>query len=111
MWTVRTLRKHLLALRAADQLAIQKLEVSTDKRFDNVNEFRGALSDLGKDMMLRKEAEAQFAALTSQVAALSTRLDKREGADTGKLDSRALLFSAVSVIIAIIAALVAYLKS
>jgi hypothetical protein len=46
------------ARREDDLRAIDKFEQSVVRRFDQVNEFRGALDDLGKTMATRNEVEA-----------------------------------------------------
>lgn len=80
-WTLDTLEKHLsqqigaldkfcsaafaqskervdMALAASDK-AITKAELTTDKRFEGVNEFRAALSDQANSFMPRSEYSVQ----------------------------------------------------
>lgn len=94
-WTIDTLRKHILALREQDRVAIAaalnaaeravaKAEVAADKRFDAVNEFRATLSDQATHLMPRTEAVALIQGLTKDIATLNSRVDKAEGSGNGK---------------------------
>jgi len=54
------------ALAAADR-AVSKAETSTDKRFDSLNEFRAALSDLQSAFMPRLESVALLKAIEDKM--------------------------------------------
>jgi len=110
IWNVESLRQHILELRATDQLAVTEFKEQTNKRFETVNEFRAALSDSTKIMMLRTEATARFDALTAMIVALSARMDRRDGVDSGGKDNRALLFSILSVAVSAVAVVVAFFR-
>ncbi len=78
------------ALAAADK-ATEKAEKNTDDSFAKVNEFRGALDDLGRLMATRRELEdfkeAQATAIDTmrtQIVGIGTRLDTGAGAITGR---------------------------
>jgi len=58
----------------AQQLAIQKAEVSIRERFAGVNEFRAALSDLTREYVTRAVIEAKFMAQTEKIAGIDARL-------------------------------------
>ena len=97
-WTIETLKEHydtLLTERAkraeerhaAAQLSIQaalaaadkavlKSEEAVEKRFESVNEFRGALDDKSRLNMPRQEVELALAGLRE-------RIDRLEHASTG----------------------------
>jgi hypothetical protein len=69
------------ALAAADK-ATEKAEKNTEESFSKVNEFRGALEDLGRLMATRREVEdfkesyrTAHDVLRSSIVALGTRLD------------------------------------
>lgn len=79
------------ALAAADK-ATEKAEMGTRESFAKVNEFRGALEDLGKTMATRRELEAlrdTVVLLTSrldrspEIHALTTRADLTQGKSAG----------------------------
>jgi hypothetical protein len=79
-WTIETVREHVLALMDerdkryeqrflqqetavtaalnSSKEAVAKAERATEKRFESVNEFRGALSDAQKNYITRSEAIA-----------------------------------------------------
>ena len=67
------------ALAAADR-AVAKAEVSTEKRFENVNEFRATLADQQRTLMPRSEAEAVMHSLEAKLEASTKTL-------TDKIDS------------------------
>ena len=63
------------ALAAADR-AVAKAEAAADKRFDTVNEFRAALSDLSATMLTRREYEAAHITLVEKVTGLEKRFEE-----------------------------------
>ena len=54
-----------MALTSAKE-AVNKAEVAVEKRFDNTNEWRGAMQDRDRNQMPRPEIEKQFDALKDQ---------------------------------------------
>jgi septal ring factor EnvC (AmiA/AmiB activator) len=81
-WTVDTLKAHLDEKIVAVQLRVDEqvdriderhaTEVSeTAARFRQVNEFRGALDDLGKTMATRRELEASIASIAARMDEMS----------------------------------------
>lgn len=96
------------ALLSAEK-AVGKAEVATEKRFESVNEFRAQLSDQTNGFLPREVADAAFADLRSQVAALQGRLDRSEGGTMERRESRhgmdrtaALWLSAAAIVVAIV---------
>jgi hypothetical protein len=57
--------------------AQDKFEDTVTARFVQINEFRGALDDLGKDMATRRELEASMEAVRTERASLVTANDAR----------------------------------
>jgi DNA-binding SARP family transcriptional activator len=66
------------ALLAADR-AVSKAELAAEKRFESVNEFRGALSDQTAKLLPRVEADARFSNLEEKI----NRLDKADAGRSG----------------------------
>lgn len=80
------------ALAAADR-AVSKAELAAERRFENVNEFRGQLADQASTFMPRTEAAVELANLREKIdaqsvfiSALTTRIDRQDGAKTGLRD-------------------------
>ena len=102
-----------------ETLAAFRDEVS--RRFDGVNEFRDALSDLSalmatKDNLSRVEEkfEARAAANAQRIAALERRIDLREGEQQGSrvtYGNIAALIAAAATIIGIIVVATNYLSA
>jgi hypothetical protein len=67
-----------LALTSSKE-AVGKAEVATEKRFDAMNEFRGALSDQATTLMPKGEALAKFESYDEKIAALKEQMDKGSG--------------------------------
>jgi hypothetical protein len=74
------------ALASADR-AVSKAEAAAEKRFESVNEFRGALSDQAKSMMTRAEVDAALGVLREKIEGLNglaNRLENFIGRGTGQ---------------------------
>lgn len=104
---------------AAQQAAITAAAAASERRFEGINEFRAQLSDQAATLMSRAEATVRLDGLNEKVEAealrqtqrvnelerqVRSRLDLSQGAKTGFTDSVKLFFAAVSVVIALIAA-------
>lgn len=110
------------ALKAANDVSMEKFERSVERRFMLVNEFRGALSDLGHQMATRRELEAfqseyrrahdelvaAQADLRTQVAvgppalsSLQSRQDRQLGRDEGIRVTITMLYSLIAAVAAI----------
>lgn len=59
--------------------AIAKVEVATEKRFENVNEFRGQLKDQAATFMSRVEIESRFNANVERITRLESSRDNLTG--------------------------------
>jgi hypothetical protein len=70
------------ALLAAKE-AVTKAEISTERRFDSVNEFRETLSDQAGEFVTRAEFDAVRSAAEERLRDITTRMDKAEGKSTG----------------------------
>ena len=71
------------ALSAADR-AVAKAEMATEKRFDSVNEFRGALADSARLLMPRAECEQSFKVQSDKLASLESRVNARDERGSGE---------------------------
>ncbi len=71
--------KTIAALAAADK-AVGKAEIATEKRFEGVNELRGALSDQAATLMSRSEALVKFENMQKDIAALAREIQERRDA-------------------------------
>jgi hypothetical protein len=76
MTTARTGDKEAIqaALLAAKE-AVEKANTANEKRFENVNEFRGQLADMQGTLISRNEAESRFFALDEKIQTRFTTLD------------------------------------
>jgi chromosome segregation ATPase len=137
-WSLHGLRRVIFSMlderdkryeqRFLDQTtAIHKQENAIEKRFESVNELRGALDDAAKLLMPRSESNARYDAMLAKIEdhqrqdnslhsdiqkrfeSLSHRIDIREGAQEGgkevKNDSRstwAIVISVAAVIVNIV---------
>ena len=99
--------KAVNAALAAAQKAVEKAEAAAERRFESMNEFRGALSDASRLNMPRTEAEQQIRGLTEKIDAVSSRLTARENRGEGKGQVWSLIGSVVATIAAIIAVAIA----
>lgn len=66
--------KAVAAALAAAKEAVTKAEIANEKRFDSVNEFRKALSDLTSLFIRKSEAELNFKNLESLIKELTVRV-------------------------------------
>jgi hypothetical protein len=103
---------------------IKKALSSIDKRFDSVNEFRGALGDLSAKMATKEDLtnlaekfhaadealEARFEALYQRnrddIDKGAARLNMREGQEAGSRLTKGSLYAAIAAAVAIIGLLV-----
>lgn len=90
-----------LAMSAA-QAAVQKAELANEKRFENVNEFRGSMNDAQVRLMPRSEAEARLTALQEKIGDLNARVERREGATAGASSSQSTLIATAAVVITLV---------
>lgn len=104
------------ALIAAKE-SVVKAEAAVEKRFDGVNEFRGQLSDQAATFLPRLEADVMFKAVSDKITALTdlananrSRLDIRDGGSKGISAVTAAVISGLSLLIAIAAVVLSYLR-
>lgn len=81
--TAISLKDSMIASLAAAKEAVDKAEVANNKRFDAVNEFRAALSDLTGQKISRTEVDGKFSAVEERIARNATRLDRIEAKGAG----------------------------
>jgi hypothetical protein len=110
---IQNLGRHFDEMHKHQEEAFKSAMGGIDKRFDGVNEFRNALSDLSglmatKDGMGRVEEkfEARVNATDQRLGALERRLDLREGETTGSRLTKGNLYVALATAIAGIGLLV-----
>lgn len=106
--------KAVNAAMAAAEKAVTKAEISTDKRFEGVNEFRSALADQATNLLPRVEYNVQHIAATEKQASLDKRMDEMQNqltaitsAAVGKTTGISNVGSIIMGIIALMAALAA----
>ena len=83
--------------------AVLKAEAAAEKRFEAMNEIRGAMSDQGRMLIGREEALARMSGLEEKVGALTERLDKAEGSGSGLKAGWGYLIGGVGLLLAILA--------
>jgi hypothetical protein len=98
-----------LALGSSEK-AIAKAEYASEKRFEGVNEFRGALSDASRNNITRAEVEKQFEAVTDKVKDLGDRLNRSEGRTLGHDQSKTDNNRNYALIISVVAGLIGLLS-
>jgi len=96
-----------MALAAADK-AVTKAEIATEKRFDGVNEFRGAMADQSKAFMPRAEYEVQRAAVNDALGRLdgvtTTLVERAAGKREGISGIGAILIGGATIFSSLAAA-------
>jgi hypothetical protein len=88
------------ALAAADR-AVTKAEAASEKRFESMNEFRGALADSARLLMPRQEAEQSFRVLADKIEDLNKRVSARQDQGVGLNRGWLVLVSVISVLAAL----------
>lgn len=115
-------RREAIAAQASAAAATGKVETATEKRFENVNEFREQINDQAQRFMLREVAEAKLddqrratdvavAELRQQITVLQQRADLTAGATAGSQRSTAMLITGVGLFLSIIVFLANYVFS
>lgn len=89
------------ALNAADR-AVAKAEAASERRFESINEFRGALADSARLLMPRSESEQNFRAMTEKIDDVIKRVNARDDRSRGLGQGWAILIAAVGFISAVI---------
>jgi hypothetical protein len=68
-------KESVLTAIAASDRAVTKAEISAEKRFESVNEFRNTLSDQQRNLMPRAEVAEVVNGLREKIAALEKQMD------------------------------------
>jgi hypothetical protein len=84
----------------ASKEAISKAEISTEKRFDTVNELRSSLNELTNKMMPRPEVETAIKAIDGKVDMASSRIDQMTGAEKHSDKASSNIISIIAIVIA-----------
>lgn len=92
------------ALAAADR-AVAKAEGASERRFESINEFRGALSDSARLLMPRAEAEQAVRAMTEKIDELAKRVNARDDQGRGLHQGWVILVGVIAVIAAVVGVL------
>jgi hypothetical protein len=91
------------AITAADR-AVSKAEEATTKRFESVNEFRGALSDQARSLMPRLESERRMTLIEERLTKIEQYHSERSGATEASQLSRSNLNWAIGVVVGVVIA-------
>ena len=113
-WTTDTLHSHLLSLMnerdrryeqrfASAEQAVHVALAQTETRFENVNEWRGTVSDLLANAMPRPEADSRASSTDEKINALQSRLDRIEGKGLGVNAVWAVLVAVVMITLGVLA--------
>lgn len=94
------------ALDAAKE-AVTKAEISSDKRFESVNEFRATLSDQARDFLPRKEYESRHEALMNRIDLLEKKADKQAGQSIASSTIIGYIIGGLGIVVAIAGVLIA----
>lgn len=97
-WTVQTLKEYVDQRFAAIQMAVDKADEATEKRFESVNEFRAQLSDQSRTFIPRQEYEIAHENLKAQVVTLYNEMEKTKNVKQGGNIVWAYVLSGVSLI-------------
>lgn len=92
------------ALAAADR-AVAKAEGASERRFESINEFRGALSDSARLLMPRAEAEQASRAMSEKIDELTKRVNSKDDQGRGLHQGWLILVAAIAVIGAVVSML------
>lgn len=116
-WNVETLKEYvdirfdsqeklISAQVEAQDKAIIKAEIATDKRLDGLNELRRIVNDTQALLMPREEAYARLQALADKIEVLTSRINLSEGNKSGMRDGWGYLVGAIGIATAVISWLV-----
>jgi hypothetical protein len=81
--TAKVLQREMRTSMLAAEKAVTKAEVSADKRFEGVNEFRAQLGDQQRNLMPRAEAEIRFNQLSAALDVLRQAQIEERGSKGG----------------------------
>jgi hypothetical protein len=131
-WSVDTLRQYVLSLidqhdqrykerfeaqnaqlaaaLASAERAVEKAELATEKRFIEGNNYRADLDKQQRTFMPRLEAEGKFAQFTSDITALTSKIERQEGRGAGASVGWGYAVGAVGLIGLVIAIIMQFVK-
>jgi hypothetical protein len=89
------LREYIDIRFEAQEKAVAKAEVASEKRFDSVNEFRRQLADQTATFLTRTEYKTELAGLVEKVNALAKRVDEAESRSQGLSNAWGFLVGAI----------------
>jgi hypothetical protein len=76
-------KSEISAALAASDRAVLKAETATEKRFEGVNEFRGALDNQQRTLIPRAEVNALIGGVNDKLFALTKQMDALQAERTG----------------------------
>ena len=82
----------------AMQVAVQKAEAATEKRFESVNEFRSQLSDQSRTFMPRSESETLHNNEHLRLDGIEKRVEKMENVKQGGIQMWVIVVGVITVI-------------
>lgn len=83
----------------SSERAILKTELSQEKRFDGVNEFREALSDQQRLLIPRAEAENRLQAMSERIDELQKQNERSQGRAMGSNAMWGYIIAGISVVV------------
>lgn len=86
---------------AAAKEAVIKAENASEKRFESVNEFRGALTDQAGKMLTRTEADQRFLSVNEALVRVEKVQASQGGSDTKGERSTRTILSVAAIIISV----------
>lgn len=101
--------KAIGAAMAAAKEAVLKAEAANERRFELLNEFRGALRDQTASFIPRAEANVRIETIEDKLAAAEKRLDTQAGRSSGVGSTWAVIAAVAALLLAAIAAVASFL--
>lgn len=80
---IATIKETINIAASASKSAVDKAELSNEKRFESVNEFRAQQKDFQALLMPRAEAEVKMKSTADAIGLLSARMDEISGRSKG----------------------------
>ena len=100
---IKALKEAVEFSQAVAEKAVTKAEVSTEKRFEAINDFRMLVADQTKGFISRGEFEALRDGGSERLRDLAARVDRSEGKSTGLNAGWGYLVGALGLIATVIA--------
>jgi hypothetical protein len=96
--------KSAAAALASSKEATLKAENAMERRFEGVNEFRGAMGDQATRFITRAEVDSRMVASDKETAGVISRLDRLESRGLGLKEGWGWLIGVIGVVAAIVMA-------